>query len=176
MAGSFNIMAMDHSYFSIVQPMRPNSQNFYKPNCSAPRSCRLRIGIHMGDVLLQRGNVFGDVVNIAARIQSLAPAGGIFISEVVFMNITNKKGLDAVFVKEQILKNVKEPMKIYEILTEFRKPAPPAPAPAQPVSKPLAENGVAVLPFANMSSDIEQEYFSDGLTDDIISQLSKINL
>ncbi len=135
----------------------------------------VRIGIHMGDVLIQNGNVFGDVVNIAARIQALAPVSSIYISEMVFQNITNKKGLDSVFVKEQSLKNVKDPMRIYEIVTEFRKQHISSPAVvAPPVAKRVDDNSIAVLPFSNMSSDQEQEYFSDGLTDDIITQLSKI--
>ena len=78
-----------------------------------------RIGIHMGDVLIHNGNVFGDVVNIASRIQALAPSGGIYISETVFQNIANKKGLDAVFVKLALLKNLKDPMRIYQLLTKF---------------------------------------------------------
>lgn len=131
-----------------------------------------RVGIHMGDVLLHNGNVFGDVVNIAARIQALAPTGGIYVSEMVYHNIVNKQGLDCVFVKEEHLKNIHEPIRIYELLT------PNSIQVKETVSKPQAQSkvktSIAVLPFFNMSNNEDQEYFSDGLTEDIITQLSKI--
>lgn len=140
----------------------------------SPPTVPVRIGIHMGDVLMQNGNVFGDVVNIASRIQALAPVGGIYISEVVSLNIANKKGLDSVFIKEQALKNVKDPVRIFEVQTQFSKPVASPVFTEKAIAKPISENSIAVLPFANMSSAPEQEYFSDGLTEDIITQLSKI--
>jgi adenylate cyclase len=132
----------------------------------------VRIGIHMGDVLIRDGNVFGDVVNIASRIQALSPPGGIYVSETVYRNIANKKGMDSVFIKEEFLKNVKTPVRIYEVLTEYSKTIYHTDLNDEQVA--IDENSIAVLPFVNMSSDKEQEYFSDGLTEDIITQLSKI--
>ena len=132
----------------------------------------VRIGIHMGDVLLHHNNVFGDVVNIASRIQALAPVGGVYISEMVYRNIVNKQGLDCRFVKEAKLKNIKESVRIYELLTPNSLPFLEEEQ-AEPV-KGKPRTSLAVLPFFNMSNDQDQEYFSDGLTEDIITQLSKI--
>lgn len=141
--------------------------------CEEPK-VPVRIGIHMGDVLISGGNVFGDVVNIASRIQALAPAGGIYISEMVYRNIANKKGMDAVFLKEEKLKNVKMRLKIYEVITEHSGQSVRHAEEEEASDTPVEENSIAVLPFTNLSSDKEQEFFSDGLTEDIITQLSKI--
>src|ERR1700730_18612603 len=79
---------------------------------------KLRIGIHLGEVVFEDNDVFGDGVNIASRLQALAPIGGIWISESVYRNVSNKKEVKTKFVREEMLKNVKEPVKIYEVMND----------------------------------------------------------
>ena len=86
--------------------------------CEKVEGLRLRIGIHLGDVVFENNDVFGDGVNIASRLQALAPVGSIWISEAVYKNVSNKKEIRTQFVREEMLKNVKEPVRIYEVRTE----------------------------------------------------------
>ena len=109
----------------------------------------VRIGIHMGDVMVHSGNIFGDVVNIASRIQQLAPVGGIYISEMVYRNIANKKELESVFIREEKLKNVKIPIRIYEIITAGSQPFTQQAPAAEPALPSTNANSIAVLPFSN---------------------------
>jgi adenylate cyclase len=130
----------------------------------------LRIGIHQGEVVFEDGDVFGDGVNIASRIQTIATPGGIFISESVHNNISNKQGIETRFIKQETLKNVKAPVKIYEVITDHGS----SKSIMKEQIKKSPEKSIAVLPFINMSNDPEQEYFSDGIAEEILNSLAHV--
>ncbi|MCH7886485.1 MAG: tetratricopeptide repeat protein [Candidatus Marinimicrobia bacterium] len=136
----------------------------------------LRIGIHVGDIVIKGEEVYGDGVNVASRIEPLAEPGGVCISERVYDDIRNQSELEAHLLGERVLKNVERPINIYSLILEDKKMT-------QTMSKDVVlmgkenDNGVrsiAVLPFVNMSSDPENEYFGDGLAEEIINALTKI--
>jgi adenylate cyclase len=142
------------------------------------RRMEFRIGVNLGDVVEEGDTILGDGVNIAARVQSLAEAGGICITGTAYDQIKNKLAFGYEYVGEQTVKNIKEPVKIYRVLME---PGVQMPAGGVEVAYkekmafPLPEKpSIAVLPFANMSKDPDQEFFSDGITEDIITALSNI--
>src|SRR5450432_775033 len=138
---------------------------------------KLRIGIHLGEVVFEDNDVFGDGVNIASRLQALAPIGGIYISEAVFRNIENQKEIETEFVKQENLKNVKHPVNIYQlkIISPIKVISDIDTLPGKPVSnKKASQQSIAVLPFVNMSNDMEQEYFSDGISEEIINSLVQL--
>jgi adenylate cyclase len=136
--------------------------------CNTGNEFQLRIGIHLGEVIFENGDVFGDGVNIASRIQALALPGTTWISEVVFRNIENKKGINTDFVKEATLKNVQYPVKIYQLRSEKE---------IQNIifsTQTIIERSIAVLPFVNMSGDPDNEYFCDGLSEELLNVLAKV--
>ena len=143
--------------------------------CNKETLFQLRIGIHLGEVVFENGDVFGDGVNIASRIQAVALPGAIYISEAVYLNIANKKEIQTQFVKQEVLKNVKEPVRVYEVLIKIVHRAMVSSENHHVALKKISDKSIAVLPFENMSSDPEQEYFSDGITEDIIAHISKIH-
>jgi len=135
------------------------------------RKVRFRIGINLGDVIEDRGDIYGDGVNVAARLESLADEGGICISESVRTAIGNKLGVDYESMGEQQVKNIAEPVKTYRVVLDWNRNQSPA---VDVKSLPLPDKpSIAVLPFDNMSNDPEQEYFTDGLAEDIITELSR---
>ncbi len=135
------------------------------------RKVQFRIGVNSGDVIEDRGDIYGDGVNVAARLESLADAGGICISESVRTAIGKKLPYGYEFMGEQQVKNIEEPLRAYRVLLDSSK------AQVTPPAKSTLERpdklSIAVLPFTNMSGDPEQEYFADGLADDIITELSR---
>ncbi|MEO7393881.1 MAG: adenylate/guanylate cyclase domain-containing protein [Chitinophagaceae bacterium] len=175
--------------------------------CNSIPGLQLRIGIHLGDVMFEENDVFGDGVNIASRLQAIASPGAIYISESVHNNIANKKEINTKYVRAETLKNVKEPVRIYEVSSgdantlHSRKRKSYKSSPKRKTiifgsiglflllvllgyyfiinknngnDKKLLENSIAVLYFDNMSGDSTQEYFSDGMTEEITARLSKI--
>ena len=137
--------------------------------CKTNREFQLRIGIHLGEVVFENEDVFGDGVNIASRIQAVAKPGCIYVSESVHHNVSNKKEISTKFINEESLKNVKEPVKIYEVLMENGSAVA-----SESQTKNIQERSIAVLPFTNMSSDPEQEFFSDGISEEIINMLAQV--
>jgi len=141
------------------------------------RKMLFRIGINQGDVMVRGEEIYGDAINIAARLESLAEPGGICVSRPVFDQVKKKIKLHFEYMGEQQVKNIAEPVPAYQVLTKpgdaahrvaQTKQQTPKKAPALP-ERP----SIAVMPFANMSGDPEQEYFTDGITEDIITELSR---
>src|ERR1700742_1481816 len=140
-------------------------------NVDIPEAKRIefRIGIHVGDIIIDDNDIFGDGVNIAARLEGIAEPGAIYISDDTYRQVRGK--IDAAFhdMGPQALKNITEPVHAWQIRIDGAAQVTAAgPPPALP-EKP----SIAVLPFQNMSGDSEQEYFADGMVEDIITALSR---
>ena len=166
-----NLLAEFTSVVDAVQCATATQKKLKARNIELPENRRMnfRIGINLGDIIEEEGRIYGDGVNIAARVESIAESGGLCLSGSAYDQVENKLGQEYEYLGEHQVKNITKPIRIYRVMMEsvttLPEENPVLPFPDKP--------SIAVLPFVNMSEDSEQKYFSDGITDDIITALSR---
>jgi adenylate cyclase len=165
-----NVLAEFASALDAVEAALAMQRELGTRNAQLPEARRMafRVGVNLGDIITENGRIYGDGVNIAARVESLADAGGICVSSKVYEEVRGK--LDFAFedLGEHELKNITARVRVWRVAALGSRPAARAGAPAR-----QAKPSIIVLPFTNMSGAPEQEYFADGLTEDILTDLSR---
>jgi adenylate cyclase len=166
-----NILAEFGSAVDAVEAAQAVQADLAERNATLPENRRMhfRIGVNLGDLIVDDGRIYGDGVNIAARVESLAPAGGICVSAKVHDEVQRKLKLAFDDLGEHNLKNIAAPVRVYRLATGVAPAAVAAAVPTAGTAKP----SIIVLPFANMSGAAGQEFFVDGLTEDILTELSR---
>jgi TolB-like protein/class 3 adenylate cyclase len=138
------------------------------------RRLAFRVGINIGDVIVEAHDIFGDGVNIAARLEGIAKPGGICISSAAYDQVRGKVDINVADLGEQNLKNIARPVRTYAVVRDDFITSGPPQADAMPASSPTPRLSIVVLPFANIGGDPEQEYFVDGVTESLTTDLSRI--
>jgi TolB-like protein/class 3 adenylate cyclase len=166
-----NLLAEFGSVVDAVKCAVKIQESLKGKNAELPENKRMefRIGVNLGDVIEDEGRVYGDGVNIAARLEGLAEPGGISISGTVYDQVENRLGVEYEYLGMKEVKNITKPVRVYRVRMESRSAVSEMTGALEVPEKP----SIAVLPFVNMSGDPEQEYFSDGITEDIITSLSR---
>ena len=144
------------------------TREFNIPN-PAEKRIHLRVGLHLGDVVESQGDISGDAVNVASRIEPLAEDGGVCLTRQIYDHVQNKLELTFVGLGTKPLKNVSIPMEVFKMVMPWERQASSAEA------TPIPPSRIAILPFANFSPDPNDEYFADGMTEEIISTVSGIS-
>ena len=172
-----SMLAEFASVVSAVQCAVNVQRAMEEANSGLPESRRMRyrIGVNLGDVLADSDGIYGDGVNIAARLESLAAAGGICVSQAVRDQVRNRLALQFEDMGDQAVKNIAEPVRVFRVVVDATSDGQVAPAAAvKPPAHALAERrSIAVLPFTNITRDPEQEYFADGMVEDITTALAR---
>ena len=169
-------------FVSVVDAVRcavdiQRGMNQRNTDVPADRRIQFRIGINVGDIIIDGDDIFGDGVNVAARLEALADPGGILVSSIVHDQVRDKLSFGFEDMGEHTVKNIARPISVHRVsLTEATPPAAVKSATASAKTEPstVTRPSIAVLPFANMSGDPEQEYFADGISEEIITGLSRL--
>ena len=143
-------------------------------NLPAERRIQFRIGINVGDIIIDGDDIYGDGVNVAARLEALADPGGIMVSRVVHDQVQDKLGFEFDDMGEQAVKNIARPVGVHRVHLSEQSPRSTASTGGKTERTTSDRPSIAVLPFVNMSGDPEQDYFADGISEDLITGLSKL--
>ena len=171
-----SVMAEFASAVEAVRCAAATQQEIERRNADLPEPRRMlfRIGINLGDVVVGGDNLFGDGVNVAARLESVAEPGGVCISGAVHDQVRNKVDLSFDDLGERSLKNIGYPVRVFGVRRDgAAEPGPRLEQPARTSTRPSALPSIAVLPFANLGGEHEHDYFADGITEDLITELSR---